>query len=45
MPSGAPASTDGSGMKAATLPSLTLPMRMPCVNPGLLLEVDCESAT
>src|SRR5215510_4499522 len=41
-PSGAPVS---NGMKAITLPSLILPMRMPCLKPGLVAEVDCESAT
>src|SRR5262245_52209260 len=41
-PSGAPFS---NGMKAITLPSLISPMRMPCLKPGLVAEVDCESAT
>src|SRR6516165_7839277 len=31
-----------NGMNATTLPSLTLPTRIPCLNPGLVLSSDCE---
>src|SRR6266542_2627254 len=33
------------GINAVTLPSFTLPMRMPRVKPGFCLLFDCESVT
>src|SRR5215469_16505460 len=43
--SSAEPSCGSSGMKAVTLPSLALPMRMPCLKPGLVFSSDWESLT
>jgi len=42
-PSGISSFGSGAGMKAVTLPSLTLPMRMPCRNGGFTFSFDCAS--
>jgi hypothetical protein len=44
-PSGIATLGSGAEMKAVTLPSLTLPMRMPCRNGAFTFSFDCESAT
>src|SRR6516225_5928749 len=44
-PSGIATLGSGAEMKAVTLPSVTLPMRMPRRNGGFTFSFDCESAT
>ena len=41
-PSGIATLGSGAEMKAVTLPSLTLPMRVPCRNGGFTFSFDCE---